>query len=127
MLNDNDKAWMLANRAEVVAGRETETELVRSVVTGEDPYTDENITEEQIEVVSAVWQNASAGVKGDVQLIDGYEIEAGDMLVSFADAIDLSDVRQVIHDGYYYTLISTRPEGVGDVITRYECIARRTT
>lgn len=125
MLSEHDKAWMRANRDDVTTGRKVETQLVREVVTGEDPYTGEKTIEESIDVTLAVWQYASESGQGDLRLFDGYLIETGDMIVKFGFDVPLTNVNKVILNGVYYMLVSKRPLAIGNMITRYKCLARR--
>jgi hypothetical protein len=126
VLNSNDIDLIKANRAELEALRTTPVILERKALTGHDPYTGEPINTVTTENVQAVVKGFHGQVGGERLIVNGVEIQSGDVQMTFNHTINLVGVQYVIHDGKKYALVSVQPKGIGGT-NRYECVARKVT
>jgi hypothetical protein len=126
MLSQSDIEFMKNNRSELLQNR-TETITVVRAVDGEpDPYTKETTVTEVPETVDVVWKEVSTIANGERDVVNGVELQTGDVQVTFDIAVDLSSVIHVERAGVKYSLVTIDEKGIG-AINRRECIARRMT
>jgi hypothetical protein len=126
MLTQDDASWIKSNRAEVTEGRTETITLVRAVSGGNDPYTNEPIDTEASESASVVWKELSTVANGERDVINGVELQTGDVQVTFDSEINLSDVIRLEHAGIKFEIVTIDEKGIGTV-NRRECVARRLT
>jgi hypothetical protein len=126
MLTQDDASWIKLNRAEITEGRTETIMVVRAVDGGNDPYTNESINMEASESVSVIWKEVSTVANGERDVINGIELQNGDVQITFDAAINLSDVFRVERGGISFKIVTSDEKGIG-VINRLECIARRLT
>jgi hypothetical protein len=126
MLTQDDASWIKSNRAEVTEGRTETITLVRAVSGGNDPYTNEPIIRRQAKPYSVVWKELSTVANGERDVINGVELQTGDVQVTFDSAVNLSDVVRLEHSGDKFEIVTVDEKGIGTV-NRRECVARRLT
>jgi hypothetical protein len=126
MLTESDKQYMRANRAGLENLRTTPVILERLTANGVDPYTKQPITVVVPATVEAIVKGFTGQVGGEQLIVNGVEIQSGDVQITFNDSIDLNGVQAVIHEGVTYVLFSIQPKGIGGT-NRFECVARRAT
>jgi hypothetical protein len=126
MLSQGDIDFIKANRAEVTEGRTETITVVRAVDGGNDPYTNEPILSEKNESADVVWKEVSTVANGERDVVNGVELQTGDVQVTFDITVELSDVIRIEHAGIGYMLVTIDEKGIGEV-NRRECIARRLT
>jgi hypothetical protein len=125
MLTESDVEWIKSNRSEITESRSESVTLVHTSVTGNDPYTDEPITETTTETVAVIWREIPS-TGGDYDVIGGVELRKGDVKVTFDADVILSDVTKITRAGVDYTLVVADERGIGER-NRYECVVRRVT
>jgi hypothetical protein len=124
MLTNDDIQWIKANRSELTAGRTESVTLVRRSVSNVDPYTNEPITSETREIVSAIWKEVSTVANGDRSVVNGVELRQDDVLVTFDSDVDLNGVTAIERNGVKFSLVTVDEKGIG-AVNRYECVVRR--
>jgi hypothetical protein len=126
MLSQDDVNWIKSNHAEITEGRTTTITLVRAVSGGSDPYTNEPINTEASENVSVVWKEVSTVANGERDVVNGIELQTGDVQVTFDDTVNLSDLIRIERAGQEFEIVTIDEKGIG-AVNRLECIARRLT
>jgi hypothetical protein len=126
MLTQDDASWIKSNRAEVTEGRTETITLVRAVDGGNDPYTNEPINTEASESVAVVWKELSTVANGERDVVNGEELQNGDVQVTFDSAVELANLIRVEKTGIKYEIVTVDEKGIG-AVNRLECIARRLT
>lgn len=126
MLSQSDIEFIKANRAELLQNRTETITVVRAVSGGADPYTNEPINTESSESVAVVWKEVSTVANGERDVVNGVELQTGDVQVTFDVAVDLTDVLRLERTGVSFEIVTIDEKGIGSV-NRRECIARRTT
>jgi hypothetical protein len=121
MLSQGDVDFMKSNRAEITESRTELITIIRVTRSEADPYTNEPVTTESTDTASVVWKEV-----GTVDIINGVQLQTGDVKVSFDATVDLTSVKHIVRNGSNYALISMAEKGIGTV-NRVECIARRST
>jgi hypothetical protein len=113
-------------RNEIVSNRQTPIILYKRSVLATDPYTGEITYTHSTTVANAVVSGFYSEVGGEKLLVNGIEIEKGDMRAVIDIDVDLSDVTKVVQDGKEFVVISVQPRGLGED-NRYDVILRRVT
>jgi hypothetical protein len=126
MLSQSDIEFMKNNRSELLQNRTETITVIRAVDGGSDPYTGEPTVTEATELIDVVWKEVSTIANGERDVVNGVELQTGDVQVTFDIAVDLSSVSQVERAGVKYSLVTIDEKGIG-AVNRRECIARRTT
>lgn len=124
MLNENDVNIIKQFRQELETLRTTPVTIERLTVTGHDPYTKEPITTVSTVTVNAIVKGFTGVVGGEKLLVNGVEIQAGDISITFNANVEITGVKAVWHEGIQYILVNVLPRGIGGT-NRLECIARR--
>lgn len=126
MLTQDDANWIKSNRVEITEGRTETITLVRVVSGGNDTYTGEPISTESSESVVVVWKEVSTVANGERDVVNGVELQTGDVQVSFDVGVFLTDVLRLERGSIKYEIVTIDEKGIG-VVNRRECIARRLT
>lgn len=126
MLSQGDIDFIKANRVEVTEGRTEPITVVRAVDGGNDPYTNEPILSEKNESADVVWKEVSTVANGERDVVNGVELQTGDVQVTFDVAVDLTDVLRLERSGLSFEIVTIDEKGIG-AINRRECVARRMT
>lgn len=126
MLSQNDIEWIKSNRAELTSGRTESITLIREVEIGADQYTGETIIDEVPESVSVIWKEVSTVANGERDVVNGVELQNGDVQVTFDGSVGIENVKHIVRGGVEYSVVTVDEKGIGTV-NRRECIARRTT
>lgn len=126
MLTQDDASWIKSNRAEITEGRTETITVVREVTSGNDPYTNEPVSTDVPEAVTVVWKEVSTVANGERDVINGVEIQNGDVRVTFNSVTNLSDVVRLERGGIEYEIVTVDEKGIG-AVNRRECVARRLT
>jgi hypothetical protein len=127
VLTNDDINFINANRAELTQGRTESIFLIKPVIIGTDPFTNEPIESEPEKIpVDVVWKEYSTVSNGDRSVIGGVELRQDDVKVTFNSSVDLSDINEVERSEAKFTLIAVDEKGIGG-LNRYECVARRVT
>jgi hypothetical protein len=126
MLSQNDIDFIKANRAEITEGRTESITVVRAVSGGNDLYTNEPINTEASESIAVVWKEVSTVANGERDVVNGVELQTGDVQVTFDVTVDLSDVLRLERSGLSFEIVTIDEKGIG-AINRRECVARRMT
>lgn len=122
MLTQDDVTWIRANRTEILTSRTESITVWHAVAGGTDPYTNEPIAGEPVsETTSVVWKPVT-----ERDLVDGAELQIGDVKVSFLDTVNLADVERVEKSGIQYELVTIDERGLGGR-NRFECVVRQVT
>lgn len=126
MLTQDDANWIKSNRVEITEGRTETITLVRAVIGGNDPYTGEPTNTESSESVAVIWKEVSTVANGERDVVNGVELQTGDVQVSFDASVILTDVLRLERGSIKYEIVTVDEKGIG-AINRRECIARRLT
>jgi hypothetical protein len=126
VLSQSDIDFIKANRAELTEGRTETITVVRAVSGGSDPYTNEPINTEASESIAVIWKEVSTVANGERDVVNGVELQTGDVQVTFDAEFDLSDVIRLERSGLTFEIVTIDEKGIG-AVNRRECIARRMT
>jgi hypothetical protein len=126
MLSQGDIDFIKSNRSELTEGRTESITVVRAVDGGSDPYTNEPINTEASESIAVVWKEVSTVANGERDVVNGVELQTGDVQVTFDVTVDLSDVLRLERSGLSFEIVTIDEKGIG-AINRRECVARRMT
>lgn len=126
MLSQSDIEFIKNNRSELLQNRTETITLVRAISGEPDPYTGESSETEVPESVTVVWKEVSTIANGERDVVNGVELQTGDVQVSFDALVNLSDVERIERGGLEYTIVTIDEKGIG-AVNRRECIARRLT
>lgn len=128
MLTQDDINWMKNNRSELIAGRTESVTLIKPTKV-QDPYTNEWVEsgEPARIVVQVTWEEVSAVATIKDFVIEyptGADIRRDNVLVSFDETVDLTDIKHVERQGVLFEFLSINEKGIG-MKNRTECVARR--
>jgi hypothetical protein len=126
LLSDEDIAIIKANREDLTDKRKKPVILKRETVTTVDPYTQEEITTTNDEMVYAIAKGFTSQVAGLKMVVSGIALDVGDIFVTFDGDVDLAGVNNFEINGILYAIYSIEPKGLGGV-NRYEVVAHRVT
>lgn len=126
MLSQSDIEFIKANRTELMQNRTVTISLVREVTTALDEYTGEISGYDDDEPTSVIWKEVSTIANGERDVVNGVELQTGDVQVTFDSTVVLSDVKHVVKDGVAYVIVTVDEKGIG-AVNRLECIVRRAT
>lgn len=121
MITEADIEFMKLNRSELTANRTVPVTLV--LASGAvDPYTNEPVEGyESTTGADAIWKEV-----GTIDIVNGVQLQSGDVKVSFDATVDLSAVIRIEYAGIRYNIVSIADKGIGST-NRRECVARRST
>ncbi|WP_141431906.1 hypothetical protein [Bacillus sp. 03113] len=126
MLTQSDIEFIKANRAEITQNRTDSITLVRMVAGEPDPYTGEPTVGESTELIDVIWKEYSTVANGERSVINGVELIAGDVQVTFELTVDLLNVIRIEKNDVNYSIVTVDEKGLGEV-NRRECVVRRLT
>jgi hypothetical protein len=126
MLTENDVTWIADNRSDITASRTESITLTHTTEGAADPYTGEPAVTTTLETVYAVWKEFKAASDGDIRIIGGIELRAGDVAVTLPSTTVMTDITKITRGGADYALIAYDERGIGGK-NRYECVVRRVT
>lgn len=126
MLSQSDIEFIKSNRSELLQNRTETITVVRAINGGVDPYTNEPIITNSSESVAVDWKEVSTVANGERDVVNGVELQTGDVQVTFDSSVDLSDVIRLERLGLAFEIVTIDEKGIG-AVNRRECIARRTT
>jgi hypothetical protein len=126
MLSQSDIEFIKNNRSELLQNRTETITVVRAVSGGSDLYTNEPISTEASESIAVIWKEVSTVANGERDVVNGVELQNGDVQVTFDAEFDLSDVIRLERAGLTFEIVTIDEKGIG-AVNRRECIARRLT
>lgn len=129
MLSQSDIDFIKGTRKEITQNRTMNITLIGEVETGENPITKEPIVEEVTENIDAVVTEITSAVNLDRDLINGVEVEEGDLWVD-VDLDDLTaltskDIKSLRYLDDDYTVMATDLVGLGE-LNRVTMVGRLT-
>lgn len=129
MLSQSDIDFIKGTRKEITQNRTMSITLIGETETGKDPITKEPIVEEVKENVDAVVTEITSAVNLDRELINGVEVEEGDLWVD-VDLDDLTlltskDIKSLTYLDDDYTVMASDLVGLGE-LNRVTMVGRLT-
>lgn len=128
MLTESDVAWIKANRKEITKNRTRRILIEGESKTGEHPITGEPVVEPIEKDVQALVTEITSAFKFDVGLVNGVEVEKGDLWVVIdldeLDGIAPSDIKKIEYLDEKYRILAADREGIG-IHNRVTIVARK--
>lgn len=113
MLIDADREWIKVNRAEITASRAVPVTVVLET-TDTDPWTGEENTQRTEQPTECIWRELQTVSRTQLTVVDGVEIEEGDVEAKFGENVTIKTAHFVERDNHRYRVVSVNRAGIGE-------------